>query len=552
MIAGPMPKSTRPARPEANALRHDRSPDGHRLMDRILNVPHLAQVVPRLQPEVLHRIVQTCGLEACGELVSLATPAQLMRVFDLDLWRSGQPGLDEALDGDRFGVWLEVLLESGVAVAAEKLVGLDVDLVIAALAQHMLVMDGAAVTPYETMDGDQLTPGRRPTGGPGHEIGGYAIEVKRADSWDAIAALLRFLEAEHHDYFNRLMHGCRQLSSSAPEEDAFHDLLTDPEQDMLDLAIEREDRRDRQGYVTPAQARAFLQMARHVPLADATPPPRNPVADAYFRGIEWTAPVEDDAPGVPDPAAFAAVVDVLVDAGVISQQPRALLDGPQTDAPRLARIQALMQSAGDGDPAAYATRSEELAYLANTLVAGCAIQGRAFTVREAADATAAICNLGLENWPARWLDGTACAPEAFLVRHDLISVFQVGWTVLHADVCMYAADRLIRVLSGLRHHDDEIQAGLDALRADLHKHWQNGEPWRARDALEVIMLLDMPAWAALVGLIDEYPVIHAAIEASRDSRARTVGATAFEFIAENRQIASVHDFMDSLPPTLGD
>src|SRR5258706_13188421 len=74
------------------------APDPRALLDRILDVPQLAHVVPRLQPEVLHRLIQRCGLEDCGELVALATPDQLARVFDLDLWRAGQPGPAQQFD----------------------------------------------------------------------------------------------------------------------------------------------------------------------------------------------------------------------------------------------------------------------------------------------------------------------------------------------------------------------------------------------------------------------------------------------------------------------
>ena len=112
-------------------------------------------------------------------------------------------------------------------------------------------------------------------------------------------------------------------------------------------------------------------------------------------------------------------------------------------------------------------------------------------------------------------DAGTALPDDFLVGHDLVSVFQVGWTVLHADVCMYAAERLIEVLTRLRCHDLETQAGLDALRVEMARHWQAGTPWRAREALDVIAILDLPAWAALLGLIDECPVMHAAIGASR-------------------------------------
>ena len=115
-------------RPSDKPARRD-TPDRHGLLDRILDTPHLEQVVPRLQPELLHRVIQSCGLEDSVELVALTTPDQLARIFDLDLWRAAQPGLDEQFDADRFGVWLEVLVESGATVAAQKLAGMDVDLV---------------------------------------------------------------------------------------------------------------------------------------------------------------------------------------------------------------------------------------------------------------------------------------------------------------------------------------------------------------------------------------------------------------------------------------
>ena len=106
------------------------------------------------------------------------------------------------------------------------------------------------------------------------------------------------------------------------------------------------------------------------------------------------------------------------------------------------------------------------------------------------------------------------------------------------------------MLKRLRCGDLETQAGLNELRLEMTRHWQAGAPWRARDALDVMTILDMPAWATLLGLIDECPVLHAGIGASQGSRRREISATAFEFISENSQIASVHDFMRLLPETL--
>ena len=519
--------------------------DPRSLLDRVLDVPQLAHVVPRLQPEVLHRLIQSCGLEDCGELVALATPDQLARVFDLDLWRAGQPGLDEQFDADRFGVWLEVLIESGASVAAQTLADMDAGLVTTALAQHALVFDCAAVAP-PTSDGEEVVAARSVHDGLGCEVGGYLVLAKGTESWDAIAAVLAALEAEHNECFHQVMRGCRSLSNSRPEIDGLDDLPLDGEQAMFDLAFARERRREQQGYVTPAQARAFLQMSRQLRLGHDTTPPGNPVARAYFRALEWTTaedaasgsrrlPSADAAPAPEDSAAaVAAVVDLLFDAGILAQPPRALLNGTQGgDAPRLARIQAHLQFAHAADPAAYATRSQELAYLANTIVAGCAIQARPFSAQEASDAAVAVCNLGLENWPLHWLpakarrgssvvDAGTALPDDFLVGHDLVSVFQVGWTVLYRDVCMDAAERLIDVLTALRCADRETQAGINQLRIEMKRQWKAGAPWRARDALEVIAILDMPAWAALLGLIDECPVMHAGIGASRiPARARS-------------------------------
>jgi hypothetical protein len=548
--------------------------DGRGLLDRILNTPSLEQVVPRLRPDLLHRIIQTCGLEDCGELVALATPEQLAHVFDLDLWRAAKAGLDEQFDAGRFGVWLEALAESGAAVAAQKLAGMDVDLVVTGLAQHMRVYDRAAVTPYETLDGELITFYADAISvfddGLTFDVGGYLLVAKRADSWEAIVEVLTSLDAGHPDYFHQVMQGCRALSNSGREIDGLDDLLSEGDQAMLDLAVDRERRRENRGYVTPAQARAFLQMSRELRLGSDAAPPANPLARAYFRAIDETRAADANSsssepcllaagseattdPPIPEDSAeaVAAIFEILSDAGILAQPPRALLGGSEARAPRLGYIRARLEFAFDQDQAAYSARNEELAYLANTLMAGCSIQERPFTAQEASDAAIAICNLGLENWPLHWLPANATAPPiSFLIDHDLVSVFQVGWTVLHCEVNMYAAEQLIGVLDRMRCEDREIQSGLDALRIKMAKHWQAGAPWRARDSLDVIATLDLLAWAVLLALIDECPALHAGVGASQDSRTLSVSATDFEFISESNQLASVREFMQSLPETL--
>src|SRR5262245_66381640 len=94
------------------------------LVSRILDTPDLARVVQSLEPPVLHRLVERCGLEDCGPIVALATTEQLVRVFDDDLWRADAAGGEERLDGDRFSLWLEVLSEAGPELAGGRLLEL--------------------------------------------------------------------------------------------------------------------------------------------------------------------------------------------------------------------------------------------------------------------------------------------------------------------------------------------------------------------------------------------------------------------------------------------
>ena len=493
--------------------------DSRPLLEQLLKTPNLERIVPYLQPAVLHRVIERCGLEDSAELVALATPEQLTQVLDVDVWRSSAPGLDELFDAERVGLWITVLMEAGTEVAAEKLLGLDIELVIAGFAKHLAVFDSGVTTSYTTLDGEQM-------GGPcAHkdvvsEIGGFAIEARRTSAWDAIIELLAFLATEQPEYFHRLMRGCVHLSSGTHEASGFHSLLQTAEQDMFDLASDRESRRDQQGYVTPVQARAFLKGARELRL-DADPPPRNPIAAAYFRAVE---PMEASG-GETD-----AVFQILREAGVLTPQPRALLGPAEPQSDRLALIGAHLSS----QPAS----AEELVYLINAMMAGCSIQNRPFTAQEASDGAVAMCNLGLANWPSHWPTG------------DLVTAFQVGWNVLYLNVCMYAAESLVTTLQNIQCADRETQLRLDGLRRELIRQIRAGEPWRVRADIDVIIRLDTAAWAGLLGLIDECAVLHAAAGPSQKSVLQ-ISPTDFEFIAQNSQIATVREFLAGLPARLG-
>ncbi len=246
------------------------------------------------------------------------------------------------------------------------------------------------------------------------------------------------------------------------------------------------------------------------------------------------------------------------------ERPRALLEAADEDprAARLPLLRRLMEFVLHHDETAYLTRSRELAFLANTLLAGSSVQSRPFTPQEASDAAACICNLGLECWPARWpgatsqgasspreLD-TAMPPNAFLVDHDLVTAFEVGWSVLYKDVSLFVADQLMSTVADLQCVDADTRGGLRALRRTLVKQREAGTPWLARDATDVLAMLDMTAWISVLGLLDECPILPAALTAVLERRTTSVSPTAFEFISTTAQIGDIRLFMRTLPGVL--
>jgi hypothetical protein len=575
----------------------DGGPVEHRLA-RLLDGPFLVRVVPHLPPETLHQLIRYRGLDACGELVTSATPAQLNSLLDLDLWRRARPGRDEQFDADRFGEWIEVLVETGDSVAARTVAALDKSLVVAGLSRYVRVFDQGIFEPtaqsddettdrHEAMhEGDTMHADDAPV----HEssavwlecdVAGYVVRARRPDAWDAIVTLLVTLAAEHGNDFQAVMEGCRRLSNSRPEADGLDDLLLAPEQHLHEVTIEREHRRSQQGYATPGDARAFLQMARqpnHSRRGESVTGSTevNPIVTAYFREADKAPEPSNETARIPErtpesspsralrPAdaqveatdvheSIEAVIELLTEAGVMPERPRARLEAANGDqepwrrrAAKLTRLRPLMEYVRDADGIAYFTRSRELAFLANALLAGCSVQSRPFTPQEASDAAASICNLGLEYWPAP----DTFPADSFLIDHDLVTAFEVGWSVLHQDVSLAVAQQLISMLEDLHCVDPDIQRGLVSLRRALVQQCDAGTPWLARGAAEVLAELDMTAGFSVLGLLDECPILPAALTAILEGRTTAVSATAFDFISTAAQIGDIRIFMRKLPDLL--
>jgi hypothetical protein len=528
------------------------------LVSRILEAPDVARLVQGLAPAVLQELVARCGLEDCGPIVALATTEQLMRLFDADLWRAESAGEEERLDAARFGVWLEVLAEAGADVAARKLVEMDFDFVTAALSSQVLVLDAGAITierlAAETSEERDLAEQALELmesvleDALSLELGGFEVIARRGESWDAVAAILVSLHDSHHASFGRLLSRCRAFSAEFIEDNGgLYDVLTSGERVLADVAGDRDERRERDGYVSPPLAVSFLRAAREPFENGGGPSHADPMTARYFRRLEergWALEAEGDGVDRPKPtspvesteARVLELLSTLVERGALPRARAALADltaGPGSQCPRIRAFLERERSA-----AAERRHTEELGYLANILVAGCSFQSRRFRPVEAADAVLATCNLGLAVWPTS-------LPEA----RDLVTVFRIGWSAAHERVCLHAARRLVEIVSGLECDDANVRPQLRTLSQRMAAQVRSGTPWRARDDLDVLAILDLPSWSTLLGLVDECPVVPKP-PTTGPARVALRVTTGFEFISEGSQIAWARDFVESLPDRL--
>ncbi len=531
----------------------------HQLM-RVLDMPQLASVVPHLPPEVLQEVIRHVGLERCVDLVEAATSEQLTAVLDLDLWGASEGGSDELFDAERFGEWVESLVDRDAKSAARVVARLGRSVVVAGLSRYLRVLDPGVLEPTASTDDEPSENGLFAADGPTAEVGGYIVQARRSDAWDAIVSLLVELSAEQPECFHVVMHGCRHLSNAGHEPDGLDDLLEEPEQLLHDVTLGRDDRRERSGFVTPADARAFLAIARQ----RRSPGRReNTIAVACLRragaakveaagsGIDPRAALRrSDAPAEQarlDPVAADALDEfarALAAVGWRPERPSALLGGERAGRRKAGGLLAMMDHLREHHPGLCLSRGRELAFLANSLVGGCSLQSRSFTPREASEAVVATCSLGLLRLPT--------PPGVdFLVGHDLIATFEDGWAALHREVSLFVGERLLAILRGVRVGHSDTLAGLHALRQSLETHLAAGTPWLADEALDVLATLDTPAWYGLLGLLSECPVIPAVVTAIVERRTGRIDPKAFAFVATTADVDTVRAFMARLPRLLG-
>ncbi|MCC6751452.1 MAG: hypothetical protein IT371_27620 [Deltaproteobacteria bacterium] len=531
-------------------------PTSHRLLSRLLETPDLVSAVQALPARALGQLIGHLGLEDSGELVALATTEQLVQVFDDELWQKARPGDEERFDSDRFALWLEVLLEAGEELAARKLAELPFDLVTLGLHRLLLVLDLDELRGELSDESPEVALlDKALDSHPYHELLEFQVIARRHDGWDALLGVLLALDQEHHELLRRILTRCSHLSAGDVEaQGGLYAVLTAEETLETDVAAEREDRRAEQGFVASQAAASFLALARTAPATEREARERDPVTRAYFRELrrvpaEATAGQSPSVKGRGQATAPGALLDLLREAEVLAPVPVAPLLEAHIE-PGVAGdpgpFRGALRALYERDAALHASRMEELAYLANVLVAGCTVAGRPFRPLEAAEAAVAICNLGLEllEETEERRDATQ-APALASVAADVL--FRLGWARLHrlGEAAASSVERLLVARQAALAGTTEARRVERAI-AEVRSAMRAGRPWRARRQLATLQesldeTLDPADLEALRGLLEECPQRAGALRTGAERRE-------LAFIARCEELEHVSAFLGRLAP----
>jgi hypothetical protein len=375
-----------------------------------------------LPAPVLGKLIDRIGLEDSGELVALASTAQLERLFDDDLWQAAGAGEDEAFRPDRFALWLRVMHEGGEEFVVQRLCELPQDLLALAIHRLVLVVDTDELAEHFTGPSDELDQLERALeNSVCDEWEEFRVIARDSSAWDDVWTALIALDRDHHDRLRAILEQCCAMTTEFINgQGTLYDVLTSDEMLENDVAADREDRRAAEGFVSPADARSFLELARRREALEE----RDPIARAYFRDvaparapaldIERAEPSSRGSALAPARADVNRLVQLLEEAEVVTpvdQQPLAALTAGAAGAKRGAGkskdksgaktkrtaplFEAAMGALRESDAQCFSERVEELGFLVNVLIAGSERDGRRPRPMEAVETVLKTCEAGL-------------------------------------------------------------------------------------------------------------------------------------------------------------
>ena len=408
-------------------------PSSTTLLLRILDQPGLVAAVRELPAAVLGKLIARIGLEDAGELVALASTAQLARVFDDDLWRADAAGGDETFRPERFVLWLRVMAEAGEDVLVQRLCELPEDLVALAIHRLVLVLDiDVLAEQLSPADDEAETLERALDTAESEEWEEFRLIARDVDVWDDVYNALLALDRDHHERLRAILEQCCAMSTEyISGQGGLYQVLTSAEMLDSDVAAARDDRRAAEGFISPADARAFLELARR-----GGGDERDAITRAYFRGLARPERPNIEAPRKASAGASAdlgGLTALLREADVIAPATGRLLaamtatrDAKPDQARRVAPLfEQAMTDLRDSDATLFSARMTELGYLVNVWIAGGEHDGRRPRPTEALENVLTTCEAGLRTH----LAATPVTPAealAALARTSADTLFRQG------------------------------------------------------------------------------------------------------------------------------
>jgi hypothetical protein len=404
----------------ASLIRPDAAQSAN-LLVRILESPGLLAAVRDLPGAVLGKLIDRVGLEDAAELVALASTEQLERIFDEDLWRADRAGADETFRPERFALWLRVMLETGEDALVQRLCELPQDLVALAVHRLVLVLDMDVVEEQLGWAGDEGEPiARALDDAVFEEWEEFRLIARDRDAWEDVWSALVSLDREHHERLRAILGQCCAMSTEyISGQGGLYQVLTADEALETDVAAGRDDRRAAEGFVSPADARAFLELARR----GDDRAERDAITRAYFRALA-TPPAASGARAPANDVRHLALL--LREAGVIQPRPSLQL-GPSQGGHLVApTFEQAMGDLRQRDPALFSERVREVGYLVNVWLAGGSHGGRRPRPVEALETVLRTCDVGLRTQLAPAPTPREAALAA-LVRTPADALFRHGF-----------------------------------------------------------------------------------------------------------------------------
>jgi hypothetical protein len=387
-------------------------PTANQLLNHLFETPQLLAAVRELPGPVLGKIIEAVGIEDAAELVALATTEQLEAVFDEDLWRLGRGNLEEHFDPARFALWLHAFSEAGEDAVIGRLTELPLDFVILAVHRLILVIDIEILAVEMSNSPDDLDQVEKALESClSDEWEEFRLIARDHSVWDEICAALFTLDRDHHELLRQILERCAAMSSEWIDANGgLCEVLSSEEMLESDVRAERDDRRGRQGYVSPADARAFLELAR---TGAGDPAIRDAITKSYFRElarISSKVGVHRKPPTRKSAANVAGLLKLLGEANVVEpEHATRLIERPSHRAtshvikarsassdPSQRLLDRALAQLHRTDSNLYNERMDELAYLANVMIAAPQNQRRRLRPVEALEAVLRLTNRGFE------------------------------------------------------------------------------------------------------------------------------------------------------------